>query len=46
MGLGALAGQAIRVSLPWNVLPEAVPEFCRAYEAMARRALHGHARCA
>ncbi|HTJ90189.1 MAG TPA: aminotransferase class V-fold PLP-dependent enzyme [Acidocella sp.] len=38
MGAGALAGQAIRVSLPWNVTDEAVPAFCAAYEKM-------HARC-
>jgi cysteine desulfurase len=38
MGAGALAGQAIRVSLPWNVADEAVPAFCAAYETM-------HARC-
>jgi cysteine desulfurase len=46
MGLAALAGQAIRVSLPWNATAEIVPQFCRAYEAMAARALHGRARCA
>ncbi len=37
MGVGALAGQAIRVSLPWNVTEEAVPAFCAAYENMAAR---------
>ncbi len=46
MGAGELAGQAIRVSLPWNVSAEVVPAFCNAYEAMAKRALHGRARCA
>ena len=46
MGVGALAGQAIRVSLPWNAPPEVVPGFCAAYEAMAKRALHGRAGCA
>ena len=46
MGAGALAGQAIRVSLPWNAPPEVVAGFCRAYEAMAKRALHGRAGCA
>ncbi|GLR65777.1 cysteine desulfurase [Acidocella aquatica] len=46
MGAGALAGQAIRVSLPWNVAAQVVPAFCGAYEAMAKRALHGQARCA
>ncbi len=29
MGAGALAGQAIRVSLPWNVTAEVVPAFLR-----------------
>ena len=37
MGAGALAGQAIRVSLPWNVSAEAVPAFCAAYEKMRVR---------
>jgi cysteine desulfurase len=46
MGAGALAGQAIRVSLPWNVAAEAVPAFCAAYAGMAARALRGGARCA
>jgi len=46
MGAGALAGQAIRVSLPWNVTADMVPVFCAAYKAMAERALHGRARCA
>jgi cysteine desulfurase len=41
MGFGALAGQAIRVSLPWNVTADAVPAFTAAYEAMINRALHG-----
>jgi cysteine desulfurase len=41
MGFGTLAGQAIRVSLPWNVTAEAVPAFTTAYEAMINRALHG-----
>jgi cysteine desulfurase len=40
MGLGELAGQAVRVSLPWNVGAEAVPVFCAAYAAMSARALH------
>jgi cysteine desulfurase len=40
MGLGALAGQAIRVSLPWNAEAGAVPAFTAAYEAMRSRALH------
>jgi cysteine desulfurase len=46
MGAGALAGQAIRVSLPWNVTADVVPTFCRAYKATAARALHGQAHCA
>ena len=37
MGLGALAGQAIRVSLPWNVTADAVPVFAAAYARMADR---------
>ncbi len=37
MGLGALAAEAIRVSLPWNAgLPD-VDAFASAYAAMARR---------
>jgi cysteine desulfurase len=39
MGFGALAGQAIRVSLPWNAPPDAAQIFNLAYEAMAARAL-------
>ena len=38
MGLGALAGQAIRVSLPWNATTADVAAFADAYAAMARRA--------
>jgi cysteine desulfurase len=37
MGLGPLAGQAIRVSLPWNVTADAVPGFADAYARMADR---------
>ncbi len=37
MGLGALAGQAIRVSLPWNVQEADVAAFAPAYAAMADR---------
>lgn len=37
MGLGALAGQAIRVSLPWNATAADVDAFAQAYAAMARR---------
>jgi cysteine desulfurase len=46
MGLGALAGQAIRVSLPWNTVPESVAAFAIAYRRMAdrlREALARHA---
>jgi cysteine desulfurase len=39
MGFGALAGCAIRVSLPWNVTAAAVPAFCAAYKKMLARAL-------
>jgi cysteine desulfurase len=39
MGLGALAGQAIRVSLPWNVREADVLAFAPAYTAMAARLL-------
>jgi cysteine desulfurase len=37
MGLGALAGQAIRVSLPWNATREDVAAFADAYPRMAAR---------
>jgi cysteine desulfurase len=37
MGLGALAGEAIRVSLPWNVAAADVLAFAPAYAAMAAR---------
>lgn len=37
MGLGPLAGQAIRVSLPWNATQEDVTAFAAAYERMAER---------
>ena len=37
MGAGALAGQAIRVSLPWNVTPAEIAAFTEAYAAMAAR---------
>jgi cysteine desulfurase len=37
MGLGDLAGQAIRVSLPWNVSDEAIDAFEDAYARMAAR---------
>jgi cysteine desulfurase len=37
MGLGPLAGQAIRVSLPWNVTEGDVAAFLPAYARMAER---------
>lgn len=37
MGLGALAGQAIRVSLPWNVTRADIDAFIAAYRRMADR---------
>ncbi len=37
MGLGALAGEAIRVSLPWNASQADVDAFADAYTAMAGR---------
>ena len=37
MGLGLLAGQAIRVSLPWNVSEAAIDAFAAAYARMADR---------
>ena len=37
MGLGALAGEAIRVSLPWNVTREDIESFVAAYGRMAER---------
>jgi cysteine desulfurase len=37
MGLQGLAGEAIRVSLPWNATEEEVAAFADAYAAMARR---------
>jgi cysteine desulfurase len=39
MGLAALAGQAIRVSLPWNAAASDVAAFAGAYAAMAARAV-------
>ncbi len=38
MGLGALAGQAVRVSLPWNVTAADIDAFAAAYARMAIRA--------
>ncbi len=37
MGLGTLAGEAIRVSLPWNATAADVAAFAGAYQAMAAR---------
>ncbi len=37
MGLGPLAGQAIRISLPWNVVAADVAAFSQAYAVMAGR---------
>jgi cysteine desulfurase len=37
MALGALSGQAIRVSLPWNVTEDAIDAFEVAYARMAAR---------
>jgi len=37
MGLGPLAGQAIRVSLPWNATAADVAAFAAAYRRMADR---------
>jgi cysteine desulfurase len=37
MGLGELAGQAIRVSLPWNVSASDIDGFIAAYTEMAER---------
>jgi cysteine desulfurase len=37
MGLGSLAGEAIRVSLPWNATKADVSAFAAAYRGMAAR---------
>lgn len=37
MGLGALAGEAIRISLPWNAVAADVQAFATAYAEMAAR---------
>jgi cysteine desulfurase len=39
MGVGDLAGQAIRVSLPWSAGPADIDAFSAAYAAMVRRLL-------
>jgi cysteine desulfurase len=41
MGFSALAGHAIRVSLPWNAQDDAGKKFTKAYQAMASGALRG-----
>jgi cysteine desulfurase len=46
MGFGELAGQALRVSLPWNVTADAVEKFTTAYAAMVKRALRNAAHSA
>ncbi len=43
MGLGARAGEAIRVSLPWNAVDADVDGFLAAYAAMAARLAAAHA---
>ena len=43
MGLGALAGEAIRVSLPWNVTAADIAAFAIAYQRMAVRLSSGNA---
>ncbi len=44
MGYDSLAGQAIRVSLPWNMAADSVEKFITAYTRMVDRALRGQAR--
>jgi cysteine desulfurase len=39
MGLGEAAGQAIRVSLPWNAPDDAAERFLAAWGAMRARIL-------
>ncbi len=39
MGLGKLAGEAIRVSLPWTATGADIEHFASAYQSMARRLL-------
>ncbi|QHI95039.1 aminotransferase class V-fold PLP-dependent enzyme [Aristophania vespae] len=41
MGLGEKAGQAIRISLPWNIQPDAIESFGKAYRDMTQRLLKG-----
>jgi cysteine desulfurase len=44
MGLGALAGETIRVSLPWNVSEAAIDAFEESYARMAARSRSNRAR--
>ena len=37
MGLGAWAGQGVRISLPWNATEADLARFAAAYTAMAGR---------
>jgi cysteine desulfurase len=37
MGLGQFAGEAIRVSLPWNASEADIAAFIAAYQGMAAR---------
>jgi cysteine desulfurase len=37
MGLGTLAGEAIRISLPWNVTQADIDAFAAAYQRVAAR---------
>ena len=46
MGLGTMAGQAIRVSLPWNVTASDIDAFEIAYAAMAQRLVRTPLPCA
>jgi cysteine desulfurase len=46
MGLGPLAGQAIRISLPWNATGESVAAFTAAYPRMASQLRAALARAA
>jgi cysteine desulfurase len=41
MNLGPLAGQAIRVSLPWNITPADIDAFAAAYQRVAARLRSG-----
>ena len=45
MGMGTLAGEAIRVSLPWNVNAADIDAFAVAYKRMASRLSGGRLSC-